>query len=151
MFTSKEIIGVNRSRDHDAEQGASRNLVIPTHNLILAALPPAETNRIVAAAKPVQLLAADVLYEDGDEIDLLYFPINSVVSSLGILEDGSSVEISMSGREGIVGLPALIGGGRALHWTRVSVGGTALRIPTASLNELSRASEPISDAIMRAY
>src|SRR5215471_18217481 len=151
MFTSKEIVGVNRSRDHDAEQGASRNLVIPTHNLILASLPAMETNRIVSAARPVHLLAADVLYEDGDEIDHVYFPVDSVVSALGILEDGSSVEISMSGRESIVGLPALIGGGRALHWTRVSVGGTALRIPTAVLRDLFRKSEPISEGIMRGY
>jgi CRP-like cAMP-binding protein len=152
MFTSKELpVGVNRVRDHDAEPGASRNLVIPTHNLILAALPPAEANRIVAASRPVYLEAPDVLYEVADEIEYLYFPINSVVSSMGILEDGSSVEISMSGRESIVGLPALIGGGPALHWTRVSVGGTALRIPTPSVRELFRKSEPTADGILRAY
>jgi CRP-like cAMP-binding protein len=151
MVTSKDKVGVKHRLDHDAEPGASRNLVIPTHNLILAALPPAEANRIVAVSKPVQLLPPDVVYEAGDEIEYVYFPVDSVMATVGVLEDGSSVEISMSGREGIVGLPALIGGGRALHWTRVSVGGTALRISSASLNELSRASEPISDAIMCAY
>jgi len=151
MFSSQEpTVGVNRSRD-DAREGASHSLVIPTHNLILAALPHADANRIVAASKAVQLLSPDVLYEVDDEIDYLYFPINSVVSSIGILEDGSSVEISMSGRESVVGLPALIGGGRALQWMRVSAGGVALRVPTSSLRELFRRSEPIYDGIMRAY
>ena len=151
MFTSKDKVGVKHRLNHNAQARASRNLVIPTHNLILAALPPAEANRIVTASKPVQLLAPDVVYEAGDQIEYFYFPVDSVVASVGVLEDGSSVEISMSGRESIVGLPAVIGGGRALHWTRVSVGGAALCIPTASLKELSRASEPISDAVTRAY
>jgi len=151
MLPSKDIVGVRRSLDSDAEPGVSRNLVIPTHNLILAALPPAETNSIVAAAKAVHLSPADVLYEGGDEIDYLYFPVNAVVSAMGILEDGSSVEIYMSGRESIVGLSALIGGGRALHWTKVSVGGAALRVRAISMKELFRKSEPVSDGIMSAY
>jgi CRP-like cAMP-binding protein len=152
MFTSKELSAVvNLSHERGAKQASSRVLIIPTHNLILAALPRSEANKIVGASKPVRLSSGDVLYEAGDDIDFLYFPIDSVMSALAILEDGSSVEISMSGRESIVGLPALIGGGRALHWTRVSVGGTALRIPTASVKELFRNSEPTSEAIMRAY
>ena len=97
------------------------------------------------------MLRSDVLYETGDEIDYVYFPVNSVVSAMGILEDGSSVEIYMSGRESIIGLSALIGGGRALHWTRVSAPGAALRISTTSLKNLFRRSEPISEGIMRAY
>lgn len=151
MFRENDIVDVRHRRSDHTEREASPKLVSPINNLILAALPPAETNRIVAAAKPVHLAPLEVLYEAGDEIDYLYFPVNSVASTIGILEDGSSVEISMSGRESIIGLSALIGGGPVLHWTRVSVGGAALRTPKTLLKELFRDSEAVSDHIMRAY
>jgi CRP-like cAMP-binding protein len=133
------------------DQRAAKHQVITTHNLVLASLAQSEVHKVVALAKPVHLSSASVVYETGDEIESIYFPIDAIVSALAILEDGSSVEISMTGREGIVGLPALVGGGRALHSTRVSVGGAALSIPTTFLRELLRKSEPIHDGIMRAY
>ena len=114
MFSSKHVIF---PKDHleadDRGNRATRQLVIPTQNLVLATLSPPELHKIVAEAKPVYLSHPDVIYEAADEIEYLYFPIDSVVSAVAILEDGSSVEISMTGREGVIGLPALVGGGRA--------------------------------------
>ena len=151
MLLSKRVILDNHRDESEAERRTSRSLVIPTHNLVLAALPPSELQKIVLESRAVYLSYLDVIYEAGDEIEFIYFPIESVVSAVAILEDGSSVEISMTGREGLVGLPALVGGGRALHWMRVSVSGAALKIPTASLQALLRESEPIHDAALRAY
>lgn len=133
------------------EERASRGLLIPDHNLIIGSLPRAEAQKLISTAKPIHLNTGDAVYEDGDEIEWIYFPIDCVVSSVSILEDGSSVEISMTGREGLVGLPALVGGGRALHWTRTSVEGSALRIPTAALQEQFRRSEAVNGAVLRAY
>jgi len=135
----------------DVAQPAARSFLIPHHNLLIGSLPIRDTQRIVEAAKPIHLTTVDAVYEGGDEIDYLYFPIDCVISSVGILEDGSSVEISMTGREGLVGLSALIGGGRALHWTRTSVEGAALRIPTVVLKQQLEHSDALNDAIMRAY
>jgi CRP-like cAMP-binding protein len=151
MLLSKRLTLGDRHESDTESSPASRGLVIPTHNLVLAGLPQSESDKIVSESKAVQLSHFDVLYEAGDDINFLYFPIDSVVSAVAILEDGSSVEISMTGKEGLVGLPALVGGGKALHWTRISVGGAALKIPTGLLQELFRKSEPISDAAMRAY
>jgi CRP-like cAMP-binding protein len=150
MLLSKRVI-LDNHHDEAEETRTLRSLVVPGHNLVLAALPPSESRKIVADSRPVHLSYLDAIYEAGDEIEFIYFPIESVLSAVAILEDGSSVEISMTGREGLVGLPALVGGGRALHWTRVSVSGAALKIPTASLQELVRTSEPIHDAVLRAY
>jgi CRP-like cAMP-binding protein len=151
MLISKRIILSNHRDESEADRRPSGSLVIPTHNLVLAALPSSELHKVVSESRAIHLSYLDVIYEAGDEIDFVYFPIEAVVSAVAILEDGSSVEISMTGREGLVGLPALVGGGRALHWMRVSVGGAALKIPTAALQELVRKSEPIHDATLRAY
>jgi CRP-like cAMP-binding protein len=151
MLISKQVILDNRRNESEVYRRTSGGLVIPNHNLVLAGLPLSELHRVVSESKPVHLSYLDVIYEAADEIEFIYFPIEAVVSAVAILEDGSSVEISMTGREGLVGLPALVGGGRALHWMRVSVSGAALRIPTGALQELVRKSEPIHDATLRAY
>ena len=140
-----------RERQSEAANDATAKLIVPTHNLVLAALPHREANALVSLAKPLFMEAGDVVYEDRDKINHVYFPINSVFSSLAILEDGSSVEVSMTGREGIAGLAAIIGGGRALHWTRVSVPGAALRLRAESVREFFLKSEAIHEAVLRAY
>ena len=151
MQSKPTVFRVLRSEADQKEQPTSGRLVIPTHNLVLAALPPTELNQIVSSSKAVELRGGEVIYENEDPIDHIYFPINSIVSAVAIQEDGSTVEISMTGREGVVGLAALIGGGRSLHWTRVSAGGEALCIPTVTLQNLFQNNNAISDAILRAY
>jgi len=128
-----------------------RSLIIPTKNLLLAALPHQEANKLVSACHPTHFEAGDEIYIGGDEINYLYFPIDCVASSLALLEDGTTVEVSMTGREGIVGMAAVVGGGRALHWTRVSVSGNALRIPNVSIQEQFAKSESVQKAVLSAY
>ncbi len=151
MFTSKRLNADKPEPSTGGEPDSLPSLVIPTHNLLLASLPSADLFRIIQASKPLRKEIGDVIYEDGDEIDYAYFPINSVISSLTLLEDGSSVEVLMTGREGLVGLPAFVGGGRALHWTRVSVAGTVLRISTVDLRREFDYSESVHNGVLRAY
>ena len=151
MKSKPTTFGILRGDVGQNEDWTSRRLVIPTHNLVLAALPQSELNQIVSSSKAVELQARDVIYENGDRIDYIYFPINAIVSTLALLEDGSTVEISMTGREGVVGVGALIGGRRAFHWTCAAVGGEALRIPTPTMQGLFHANIAISDAILHAY
>ena len=151
MNSKTTTTGQARDDTGRIDREPSRRLVIPTHNLVLAALPQTDLNQIVAPAKAVELKAGEVIYENDDQIEYIYFPIDSIVSAVAILEDGSTVEISMTGREGVAGLSALIGGGRSIHWTRASVGGNALRIATPTLQNVFYNNNAISDAIMRAY
>ena len=129
----------------------SQKVIVPSHNLLIASLPQIEATKLVAASKGVFLKSRDVIYEGGDEIQYLYFPIDAVISSLAILEDGSTVEIAMTGREGLVGIAALMGGGRALHWTSVTVPGTALKISTAALSYLFFREEHLHAGVLRSY
>ena len=151
MKSKPATTGIQLDKADQIDEQPSRRLVIPAHNLVLASLPPSDLNQIVASSKAVALRTGDVLYENGDGLDYIYFPVSSIVSSVAILEDGSTVEISMTGREGVVGLEALIGGGPSLHWTRVSAGGDALRISTPTLQDLFHQNIAISDATLHAY
>src|SRR5262249_1418317 len=139
-----------RSKAGTTEQRGQK-FIIPNRNLVVASLSRVEFNELVRDAHAVHLKSRDLIYEGGDEIEFAYFPVDCVISSLALLEDGSTVEIAMTGREGMVGIPALIGGGRALHWTRVSVAGAALKISIPTLEALANKHEGLHRAILRSY
>src|SRR5689334_7979187 len=79
---------------------------IASRNTLLAELlkVPSIASYLVPELKLVQLTVNQVLYELGDEIDHLYFPLDSVISGLAIMEDGTTIETSMIGRESLVGI-----------------------------------------------
>ena len=77
----------------------------------------------------------DSIYQPGDSIDYLYFPESSIFSEFQILEDGATVEIAMTGSEGIVGLSSIFDNNQATNWTQVSAAGNALKIKSKILRE----------------
>ncbi|WP_080411350.1 Crp/Fnr family transcriptional regulator [Burkholderia ubonensis] len=78
----------------------------------------------------------------GEPTRHLYFPTTSMMSVLQLMEDGGMVEVAMVGREGIIGLSTLVGGGAIPSRVKVHVGGMAYRMPSSVLRsefERSRA------------
>ena len=82
-------------------------------NRILAALPEPVYRRLRPELKLVPLPIAEVLFEPGQRIDSLHFPLDGVVSLVTPLEDGQIVEVATIGNEGIVGVPLGNGGAPA--------------------------------------
>ena len=80
-------------------------------NLLLAALPAADYARIAPALTVVPLKLKEILYKPGERIRYVYFPGGGFCSMLALLEDGEMVEVATVGREGMVGITALLGGG----------------------------------------
>jgi CRP-like cAMP-binding protein len=79
-------------------------------NRLLAALPAADYSRILPSLTVVPLKLKDVLHKPGDPIRDVYFPGGGFCSMLTVLEDGSMVEIATIGREGMVGVSAVLDG-----------------------------------------
>jgi CRP-like cAMP-binding protein len=79
-------------------------------NSLLAALPAADYLRIVPALSIVPLKLKDILHKPGEPIQEVYFPGGGFCSMLTVLEDGSMVEIATIGREGVVGVSAVLDG-----------------------------------------
>lgn len=69
-----------------------------------------------------------VLYESGDKLRHVYFPTDSIVSLLYVMESGASAEISVVGNEGIVGVSLFMGGESTPSRAIVQSGGTAYRL-----------------------
>jgi CRP-like cAMP-binding protein len=83
----------------------------PKENRLLAALPDAEWQRWRAHLEHEHLPLGMVLYEAGEPIDHVHFPTTAIVSLLYVMEDGSSAEIAVVGREGLVGISLFMGSG----------------------------------------
>jgi CRP-like cAMP-binding protein len=82
----------------------------PRENHLLAALPAAEYERLLPYLEQVPLELGRALYESGSEQEYLFFPTNSIVSLLYVMEDGSSAEIAVVGNDGVVGIALFMGG-----------------------------------------
>ena len=80
-------------------------------NHLLAALPADVQNRLSPHLEVVQLPLGQVVYEPGEVMRQAYFPIDAIVSWLGVLKSGVSVEVSMVGNEGLVGIASCVGDG----------------------------------------
>ena len=93
----------------------------PRHNLLLAALPDADYDRIAPQLELIPLKLKKVLHATGELIEYVYFPCGGFCSMLTVLEDGSMVEIATIGREGMVGVTAALDG-FALHSTAMVQG-----------------------------
>src|SRR5205823_894164 len=77
-------------------------------NRLLAALPAADYTRILPALTVVPLTLKSVLHKPGEPIRDVYFPGGGFCSMLTVLEDGGMVEIATIGREGMVGVSAVL-------------------------------------------
>src|SRR4030095_13693124 len=79
-------------------------------NLLLAALPPADRDRIVSTLDIVQLKLRELLRKTDERIGYVYFPGGGFCSVVTVLQDGSMVEVATIGREGAVGVTAVYDG-----------------------------------------
>ena len=101
-------------------------------NGLLAALPPEDLARLRPRLQPVELPFDQTLFPADGEVEAVLFPESGMVSLLATLEGGEQVEVGVVGREGLVGLPLVLGDDRSLVEGRVQQEGTALRIGAAA-------------------
>lgn len=128
-----------------------QGVVHPSQNKLLAHLLAVDSDFLLPQIRIVRLAFNEILFEYGDLMDDVYFPLDSVISNLAIMEDGTTIEISMVGNEGVVGLSALLGGATARHWTRVCIGGSLARLSVSALERTFTSKEGALKHIMRSY
>jgi len=92
-----------------------------------------------------------VLYEQGDKINSVYFPLDSVISGLAIMEDGTTMETSMVGRDSMIGVSSLLGSGLSRQWTWVTIGGSAINLEVRFLEKLFVQNEVVLKSLLKCY
>jgi CRP-like cAMP-binding protein len=83
---------------------------MPWQNYVLAALPAAAQQRLFPHLQPMFLPRGTVLKESGCDLKQVYFPVDSILSLLNVMEDGVSAEVLLVGNEGLLGTAVCMGG-----------------------------------------
>jgi CRP-like cAMP-binding protein len=96
-------------------------------NHLLQSLPAAERDALMAHMRTTHLTVKTVLFDPGQVITSVHFPIDGVVSLVTPLADGNIVEVATIGNEGMVGVPLVAGGSLAVRAIS-QVGGRTLRM-----------------------
>ncbi|HLH30466.1 MAG TPA: Crp/Fnr family transcriptional regulator [Terriglobia bacterium] len=116
-------------------------------NKILAAL-PTSSREWVKTLEPVKLSTGAVLFEPDQAIEHVYFLTNALVSIISMNSEGSTVEIGLIGYEGMVGVPAILGGVTPYR-AIVQMGGDAFRIRGEKLYDEFRKNPFLRDLLLK--
>jgi len=100
----------------------------PTKNKILSSLALGVYEGLSQHLVPVNLEQSEVLHEPEEPISHVYFINSGLISLLSLLEDGSTIEIGVVGREGLSDTSALLGANVSPHQALVQVPGDGLRM-----------------------
>lgn len=119
------------------------------NNQLLASLPPEVADVLASHLEPAELAAGEMLYEAGTVLRHVHFPITAVVSLFSSLLDGAGSEVAVVGREGVVGVCAFMGGGKALSSAIVQGPGLAWRMSARDIADLARDHEPVMQQLLR--
>lgn len=123
--------------------------ISPEQNHLLGAIPKAEWERFAPHLTPVHLDLGDILYESGSNQPYVYFPTNSIVSLLYVLENGASAEIAIVGNEGLVGISLFMGGGTTPNRAVVQSAGHALRMKAQWIRDEFLLAGPVQHLFLR--
>ncbi len=107
----------------------------PRDNLLLAALPEEDWQRLQPNLHLVDMPLGQVLYEPNGPMEYVYFPVDAIVSLLCYTEDGGSAEIAIVGNEGIVGVSLFMGGETTPSQALVQSAGSAYRLSGRALKD----------------
>ena len=103
----------------------------PAANQVLAGIPPKESRRLQTQLEPVTVDFGQVLYEPGQAIRHVYFPLDCLISLLTTVDKRRTLEVGMVGNEGMAGMPFILGMGVSGVRALVQGGGAALRMASA--------------------
>jgi CRP-like cAMP-binding protein len=121
----------------------------PKQNLFLAALPDEVYERLKSCLELVSLPQEGAVYEDGGEIDLIYFPTTSIISLFAITDDGKSKKIATIGNEGLFGIAMLMARKMTPNRAMVQNSGYSYRLKAANLRREFELGSPLRYLLQR--
>jgi CRP-like cAMP-binding protein len=105
----------------------------PGQNRLLAALPLEDLLEMQPKLQFIQFPLGSSLYESGDFLSHVYFPVRGIISLLYVTENGDSAELAVVGREGMIGVSLFMGGETTPNRAVVQAACDAYRLPSRDL------------------
>ena len=120
-----------------------------SENRLLASLSTDDFDLLGARLEPVTLGLRKYLERPNRRIDAVYFPEEGFASVVAVQSNGKQVEVGLIGREGMTGLPIVLGNHRSPHATYIQAAGTGKCIPAAELRKAIQNSPTLRDSFLR--
>jgi CRP-like cAMP-binding protein len=102
--------------------------VVLKKNLLLSNIPAGERRRVERFLEPVSVELREVLQEDDKPITHVYFPLDFLGSTVIEMQDGGTVEIGVTGNEGLVGIQLFLMEETTATTTFAQIPGEGLRM-----------------------
>jgi CRP-like cAMP-binding protein len=130
---------------------STRETLDPTadFNRVLASIPARQYQRLREQLEPVELQFGQVLYEPGEPIRFVYFPLNCLISLLTAVDKRRTLEVGMVGNEGMAGMPFILGIGVSGVRALVQGAGLALRMASDRFQTEFDRNPPLQQALFR--
>ena len=121
----------------------------PRANHLLASLPESDYQVLAAQLERMPMPLGMAVYESGSAQGFVYFPVDSIISLLYVLESGASTEIAVTGNEGLVGISLFMGGESTPSRAIVQSAGHGYRVRGAVLRQLFESSGDVQHLLLR--
>jgi CRP-like cAMP-binding protein len=143
----------NTSSGARARRGSKRTPGRPggpaIRNAILLSLPRAERNALFPKLELVRIPIHAILNEMAQPIQAGYFVNSGLTSILNVLPEGKSVEVGLTGKEGFVGLPLIVGFATSPTQAMMQIEGTAFKISARDLKTVLRDCPKLEKTLLR--
>ena len=110
--------------------------IYATKNTILLQLPGEDRSRLLQDAEVVTLNQRATVYQAGQYADSILFIESGMVSELIPMRDGRTADTCPMGRDGLAGMPSLLGQ-PSFHHCIVQIPGNAWRVSVRHVQEIS--------------
>lgn len=118
-------------------------------NRLLSSLPESEVASLLPSLKVVSLEVGQILANPGDRIRECYFPTRGMISLLSVTEQGDTVEVAYTGREGMAGLGAVLGNREKLYQMLVQAETECVVVDASAVNALFQTTSVFHDRLLR--
>lgn len=121
---------------------------LPTSNRLLDVLSPASRDQILAVSKHVVLPVRTTLVEAEQQQRYAYLMTAGIASVLIELAEGGTAEVTLIGREGMVGGLQLLGPALSPARSFIQMSGSAFRLPFADMRRIFLESEEVRSRVL---
>ena len=118
-------------------------------NRLLSSLPEEEQGQLARLGEIIKVEVGDVLYEPGQTVRHVYFPLDCLLSLLAVAEGRMTLEVGSVGREGMIGAPVVLGHELAQVRAVVQRAGRAVRIDAGEFRLAYARMEPLQRLLHR--
>src|SRR3954454_10554482 len=119
-----------------------------SNNKLLASLSTGDFGLLEPHLEPVNLGVRKHLEKPNQRISAAYFPESGFASVVAV-QRGKNVEVGLIGREGMTGLPIVLGNHRSPHATYIQASGKGQCIPATKLRDATRSSISLRDSLLK--